>query len=686
MKGRLHALTMVLGVGAAICLLFGVVFLRATFLAWTMILFGLFLPVLVARLYAGTFPETENAAWVARRLHGSDKPKDLVIVKQWEQRLRERREAAGNWWDLRNLMNTQGIGKQWAGGYTIHLDSVARDVTAEVKHGHVPAHLYGRRVQVEILEQMLVRSKGAANTVLVGPPGVGKHEIIKALAHRFNTGQTFGALRYMRLLEIDTSAVVAGANSLNAVVQKIKGLFGEAHRVGNVILVINDIDAFFDPSPEAGRVNATEALLPFLESRLRIIGLTTLRGYQSTIGKNSQLQRLISKLEINEPSASETLMILQDEVIRIERQSGLFFTHQALVEIVELSQKLIADLPQPEKALEVLQEVAVYCATKVRQKVVLPEHVEEVITARTKVPAGKVMGEEKDLLLNLEARLHERVIGQDEAIRQIANALRRARSGVRSEKRPIGSFLFLGPTGVGKTETTKAMAAIYFGDDPSTGSGRMLRFDMSEFQDSDTFTARLTQAVIESPFAVVLLDEIEKAHTKVLDLLLQVLDEGRLTDSEGRKVSFVNTMIVATSNASAETIRETVQAGKNLDQQILLDELQSQGKFKPEFLNRFDGIITFRPLSESELWQVATLLLAELNLRLREKEIQIKITPELAAAVTRGGYNPEFGARPLRRYIQEHIENYIAKGLLDGSIKPGDTVEIPREHLNFPSS
>ena len=668
--------TVLLGLACVSFLALGVTLFSATYLAWAMIFTGLFLPALAARLFLGTLPEIPNADWITRRLHGSDKERDVLIVSQWEQRARERRQARGRWWDLKNLLNTQGIGKQWAGGYTIHLDAIARDITREVRHEKVPPHLYGRRGQVEILERMLVRAGGAANAVLVGPPGVGRHQIARALAHRMNGGATFGPLRYMRLLEIDSSAVVAGAQNLNEVVAKAEALFGEAYRAGNVVLLVKDIDAFFDSDAEAGRVNATEALLPFLESRLRIVGITTLTGYQGTIGKNPALARLFSKLEVGEPAGSETLMILQDEVIGIERQSGLWFTHQALVEIVELSGKLIADLPQPEKALEILQEVAVYCATKIGAREVLPEHVEAVITARTKVPAGKVAHEEKDLLLNLENRLHERVIGQDEAIREIADALRRARAGVRSEKRPIGSFLFLGPTGVGKTETTKAIAAVYFG-----AEARMTRMDMSEFQELGAFSARLTEAVIENPFAVVLLDEIEKAHAKALDLLLQVLDEGHLTDAEGRKVSFVNTMIIATSNAGAEMIRETVQAGRSLERQGILNELQKAGKFRPEFLNRFDGIVMFRPLSEAELQEVAILLLNDLNARLNEKEIQINITPELAASVARGGYSPEFGARPLRRYIQEHIENYIAKGLLSGEIKAGESVEIPPELL-----
>ncbi len=336
-----------------------------------------------------------------------------------------------------------------------------------------------------------------------------------------------------------------------------------------------------------------------------------------------------------------------------------------------------------------MEDTAVYVQTKTSDSIVLPKHVQEVISLRTKVPVQKAGGVEKDVLLNLESMLHQRIIGQDEAIRGLSDAMRRARSGVRSEKKPIGTFLFLGPTGVGKTETTKALAAIYFGDEK-----RIIRFDMSEFQEVHSINrligdqdlsegGLLTEAVIANPFSLILLDELEKAHPKVMDLFLQVFDEGRLTDHAGRTVSFVNTIIIATSNAGAEHIREITKAGSNLTESktALLDFLQKQGIFRPEFLNRFDEVIVFRPLSEQELSQVAVLLLHELNDRLAEKDVAVNITADLAMAVARGGYSPEFGARPLRRFIQEHIENYIARGLLSGTIQRGQVVEIGQEML-----
>lgn len=614
---------------------------------------------------------------------------DFEAVVFWQGRYQLERREKTKWWHRHNLLNTKGIGKDWQGGYTVMLDRVALDLTEAVKYKKPSRHLFGHRKTLEIMEQTLIRPGGASNVVMVGSPGVGRHTMLRAFAAKVNSGETYGPLRYQRVLQLDSTAIISGAASLNIIVEKIQAYFGEALLAQNVILVIQDIDAFLDSAPEAGRVNATEALLPFLQSRLKIIGVTTPSGYQNTIGKNQQLLRLFSKLEVAETAFTQTLLILEDEVLTVERDSGLFFTFKALEEIVNLATRLIQNLPNPEKSLEILEETAVFTATKTADRIVAIAHVQKVVTARTKIPVGKVEGKEKGVLLNLENILHERIVNQHEGITEIANALRRARAGIRSEKRPIGSFLFLGPTGVGKTETAKSLAAIYFGSE-----SRMIRFDMSEFQeihsvsrligDADTRTGGLlTEAVIANPFGLILLDEIEKAHPKILDLFLQVLDEGRLTDALGRAVSFVNTMIIATSNAGAEMIREMIKAGKNPaeSKQEVLDEIQRHGLFRPEFLNRFDAVVVFRPLQDEELAEVAILLLQELNSRLAEKDIQIKITPKLAATVVAGGFSAEFGARPLRRFIQDHVENYIAKGLLSGSIQRGQLIEINPEML-----
>lgn len=614
------------------------------------------------------------------------KAEDIFEVGNWQRRKVLLARQTRNFFSRENLLKVKGIGKDWGGGFTVNLDKYARNITLAAQFHKAPYHLYGHRRYIELIERGLV--EGFGKVVLVGEPGVGRHTVLKALAQVVNSGKTYGLLNYARLLQIDSASILMGAANANESLDKIRLLFGEALKAENVILIINNIDAFLDSSSEVGRINATEALLPYFKSRLKIIGVTTPGGYASTIGKNQQLQELISKIEISETGGLETLVILQDESATLESK-GLVFTNAALREIVNLCTKLIANLPNPEKSLEVLEETAVYVLTKTKTSIVLPEHVQTVMTLKTKIPVEKVAASEKNILLHLEDLLKERIVGQEEALVEISNALRRSRSGISSEKRPIGSFLFLGPTGVGKTETAKALAAVYFGNE-----NRIIRFDMSEYQevhsinrligDADSRSGgNLTEKVIENPFSLLLFDEIEKAHPQILDLFLQMLDEGHLTDALGRKVSFVNTMIIATSNAGAEFIREIVSQGvdlQNLKTQ-LFEFLQKQGLFRPEFLNRFDGLITFHPLTMEELTAVAALLLTDLNQRLEDKEIKVRITPQLLAILALRGNNPQFGARPLRRFIQDRIESYLAQGLLSNQIRRGDEIEIPSEVL-----
>jgi ATP-dependent Clp protease ATP-binding subunit ClpC len=614
------------------------------------------------------------------------KDRDLLAVGGWLKNHKQKLSESYRFWDEASLTRVKGIGKGWSAGYTPNLDKIGYDITDQIRIKK-PEYIYGHKQHIESIEGYLV--DGSHNVVLVGSPGVGRHTIVRNLAALMNSGYVLGPLQYMRLVQIDSSAVLSTASAGGSNLDKIRLLFSEALWAGNVILVVNDIDAFFDPSPEVGRVNAAEALLPFLKSKLKVIGLTTQSGFQSTIGKNAELLRWFGKVEVTEPDADETLRILEDHVVAAERQTGLAFTYQALWEIVNLSTRLIQTLPNPEKSLEVLDSTAIYVRTKGLGNVVLPEHVQKVITERTKIPVEKIAGQEKDLLLNLENLLHERIVGQDEAVIQISNSLRRARSGIASSKRPIGSFMFLGPTGVGKTETTKALAAVYFGSED-----RILRFDMSEFQevksisrfigDSSTNTAgMLTEAVINNPFSVILLDEIEKANPKILDIFLQVLDEGRLTDSLNRTVDFTNTMIIATSNAGAELIRESLRSNKTVgSKDAVLDLIQKKGIFRPEFINRFDGVVVFKPLTQGELLRVAGLILKDFNRRLEDKEISVVITPELLEYVVKNAYSLEFGARPLRRFVADKIENYIATGLISGTIKRGQSITFTPEIIS----
>lgn len=612
--------------------------------------------------------------------------KDVRDLAEWAREIEIADKEQKRFWSYEALMRTRGIGKDWASGYTIRLDRFARDLSDSVlRRGFVP-HLYGRKDETEAVEQILARA-GKNNVVLVGEEGVGKKTIAHALAKKIVLGQTLSQLAHKRVLELDLSSVLAGAASEHEIEERFKLILDDAVRAGNVILLIDNLHALFESSKDTGTINATELLTPYLSSSLfQVIGLTTHAGYHGTIVKNSSLVRLFEKVEIKEPAKSEVYEILRDVVPYIESHGEVLILYQAMKAAVELSDRYIKTAPFPEKAIGILQEAAVYAKTKARSAVVTAAHIEEVVHRKTEIPVGSIALAEKDVLLNLEKVLHRRVIGQQEAIVAISNALRRSRSGISSEKKPIGSFLFLGPTGVGKTETAKALAAVYFG-----AERHMIRFDMSEYQQAesirrlighDTEPGQLTTAVMDKPFSLVLLDEIEKAHPNILNVFLQVLDDGRLTDALGRTVDFTNTIIICTSNAGAELIRQSIKTFReNNLKERLLDYLQKEGIFKPEFLNRFDAVIVYRPLTGEETERVVELLLADLNRRLKEKEVELAVSPAVVKKIAEMGYDPEFGARPLRRVIQDRLENLVAKKLLSGEINRGDRVEIAPDEI-----
>ncbi|MCL5435604.1 MAG: AAA family ATPase, partial [Patescibacteria group bacterium] len=474
--------------------------------------------------------------------------KDIRDLVEWARELELQQENAKKFWSRTSLMRTRGIGKDWASGYTLKLDRFAHDLSDMVlRRGFVP-HLYGRRDETEAVEEILARS-GKNNVVLVGEEGVGKKTIAHALAKNIVLGQTLAQLAHKRVMELDVAAVLAGAATEHAVEERFKFILNDAVRAGNVILLVDHLHSLFDRSGSGGTVDATEILSPYLNSSLfQVIGLTTHEGYHETIARNPSIARLFEKIEIKEPSRPEVMEILRDVVPQIEAHDEVLVSYQAMKKAVELADRYIKTVPFPEKAISVLQEAAVFAKTKRHSSMVTAEHIEEVVHRRTEIPVGQIALAEKDVLLNLEQVLHRKVVGQEDAIVAIANALRRARSGIGSEKRPIGGFLFLGPTGVGKTETAKALASVYFGSEK-----HMLRFDMSEYQQADSIhrlighdaePGQLTTAVMDRPFSLVLLDEIEKAHPNILNVFLQVLDDGRLTDALGRTVDFTNTIII----------------------------------------------------------------------------------------------------------------------------------------------
>jgi ATP-dependent Clp protease ATP-binding subunit ClpC len=617
---------------------------------------------------------------------------DVDHVISWDDFITYEAEWKRKFWKLDNLLKKPGIGKQWAAGYTVNVDKYAADVTRLIKQKDLPLHVVGRRKEIEAIERVLSR-RGENNVLVIGKPGGGRSTIVYSFAKRVLEGRSAPPLNYKRVLELDMQSMLAGLRTPGEILDRFRIVFSEAENAGNIILIIDDIHNYIGRQEGVGGLDISSALIPYLgSSNLQIIGITTFEGFHKNIEPNPAITNFFENIEVEEPLKEEALFILEDLLPGFEKQYNLKVGYKALRDIVDLTDRYVQNAPFPEKAIDYLGEVMVYTKTKTKSKVVLSEHVAQIISQRTKIPAGEIQKTEKEKLINLEVFLHQRIIDQNEAVNALADAMRRTRAGVAKAEKPIGTFLFLGPTGVGKTETSKALAESYFGSEK-----RMIRLDMTEYQTVDSINrligssngseqGQLTNAIRDNPFSLILLDEIEKAHHNILNLFLQVLDEGRLTDSLGRTVSFRNSIIIGTSNAGAEFIRKYVEnkAGYaySFFKKELLEHLLSEGIFKPEFLNRFDAVIVFTPLTRDNLIEVAMLMLQRLNKRLNEgKGIQLIVTKELAGKVADLGYHPEFGARPMNRVVQDRIESKIAMKILKEELRRGDVIEIKPEEI-----
>ncbi len=616
--------------------------------------------------------------------------KAIVDVALWHKRLRKERSQVAFW----EKPVVGGIGQDWAYGYTPSLSQYALNLTNVAAFSGQHIELFSRSSYVETMEQLLAKS-GQNNVLLVGDYGVGKKTMVMALAQKIGSGSIHPALRYKQIMQVNVGSLLAGSQTQGDIVQRVEMLLYEATRAGNIILFFEDFHALVSSQQTVGSINAAEILLPYLNStRVQVIGSTTIDRYHKDIEAASGMIDVFTKIDVPEPSGEEAMKMLEESIYQIEYKYSVLFIYQALNEIVRLSERYVHDKPFPQKALDMASEVAVkVSATK--NTIITDKDVQEIVSARTHVPVGQVNASEKDKLLNLENILHQKVIGQEEAVVAVANAMRRSRSGLSSGKRPIGNFLFIGPTGVGKTEMAKALASAYFGDEK-----RMIRFDMSEYQDNASIynligapagpgtegsPGQLTSAVHDNPFSLILLDELEKAHPSLLTLFLQVFDDGRLTAGNGKTVDFTNTIIIATSNAGSEVVRQYLASGQNDTETLktqLLEYLQTKGIYRPEFLNRFDGVIVFRPLTIDEITKVAGLMLQDLNKQLENRGISITVAPDALEYLVQKGYDPVFGARPMRRVIQDKVENVLAKKLLTEKLDRGAVINLTLQDLS----
>ncbi len=603
---------------------------------------------------------------------------DVENLTWWWEDVQEEIAENKRFWEYKNLVKRGTLAKEWTAGYTITLDRFSRDITEMVRRSNFKK--VGHQEEISSMERILSRRE-MNNVLLVGQPGSGRKSIVFALAQKSLMGESAPEVNYQKVMELNMASLIARVEDVEEMEIMLDRIFKEAARAGNIILVINDFHNYINQAGRPGMIDIGGIISYYLDlPQFQLIAITTYDGLHRNIEKQSSILSRLEKIEVSEISPRQTLMLVEMLVPELEQKHDVFVSYPAIREIINLTDRYFSSQPFPDKALDILDEVVIYTSRSTQDQFVLPKHVSKIITEKTEVPVGELKSKEKEILLNLENLIHQRIINQDEAVKEVSTALRRARSQITVREGPLGTFLFMGPTGVGKTETSKALAHFYFGSED-----RMIRMDMSEFQNvediarligSEKQEGVLTTRVREDPFSLVLLDEIEKAHPNILNLFLQILDEGYVTDGVGRKVDFKNTMIVATSNAGYRVILNSLEKNINWEktQTRLLDYLFDQGIFRPEFINRFDAVVLFSSLSKENLLDISGLMLAKLKKNMENKGIDFKITRSLKERIVELGYSPVFGAREMRRVIQENVENVLASALLEGDIRRGDTV------------
>ncbi len=630
------------------------------------------------------------------------------------------------------------------------LDNFGRDLTTMAEEGKLDP-VVGREKEIERVLQVLSR-RTKNNPCLIGEPGVGKTAIAEGLAQRIVEGQVPETLKGKRVVTIDMAGLVAGTKYRGEFEERLRKVLDELRGAGDVVLFIDEMHTIIGAGGAEGAIDASSILKPALaRGELQCIGATTLDEYRKHVERDPALERRFQPITVDEPTREESIAILKGLRDHYEAHHRVKIPDEALMAAVNLSDRYITDRFLPDKAIDLMDEAAsrvrlkkytappdlkkleekierlrsekesavqnqeFEAAAKLRDKeqtmreelaglkkkweqqkvaddmVVTEEEIAHIVSSWTGIPVKKLAEEETARLLNLEKILHERMIGQDEAVKAVSRAIRRARAGLKDPKRPIGSFIFMGPTGVGKTELARALAEALFGDEDA-----MIRLDMSEFSERHT-TARLvgappgyvgfdeggqlTEKVRRKPYSVVLMDEIEKAHPEVFNVLLQVLEDGRLTDGKGRTVDFRNTVVIMTSNVGAEFIRKQPVVGfrsadgeKNYEamKERMLEDLKRT--FRPEFLNRIDEVIVFHSLEQEHLQEIVDLMLQDVFNRLEDYDMKLVVSQEAKEFLAKEGFDPTFGARPLRRVIQKYIENDISEEMLKGNFRQGETI------------
>jgi ATP-dependent Clp protease ATP-binding subunit ClpC len=624
---------------------------------------------------------TAGALTVALFYHTAGRDQALNILRLeavdldqgigWLQHLENTFEA------IRRKESYGGVGRDWAAGYTPLLNQLGHNISGEIQRsGLLVRDTAGH---AEVISQMInILSKSQSSSVaLVGDDGVGKTTAVYIMAKKLLTDKVYPNLRYDQVFTLNAATLIAAVNNQGSIEQLLLRILNEANRADNIILFLDEAQLFLRGG--TGSIDLSNVLLPVLQSgRIHLILAMTPQEWQLLSSNNSSLAGLLNFQAINPPDKTSALQIMQDQLLTIEHKHKVVFTYQAIQEAYRLAEKYVQEQVFPGRGIKVLEETAVFAGSGL----ITPEVIGRSMEAKLGVKVVQASGAEKQQLLNLEDELHKRMINQVRAVSVVANALRRARSGVSNPNRPVGTFLFLGPTGVGKTELSKALADVYFG-----GREQIIRINMNEYSrpgdvsrllapTAESSSAFLPQ-IRRQPYSVVLLDEIEKAHPDVINVLLQLLDEGKINDSANKEASFRDAIIIATSNAGADVIRERITAGQNLEdfEEALTNQLIDSQRFTPEFLNRFDEIVLFRPLTPEELKQVVRLMIEEVNQTLATQKVRVTLTDAAVSWLVEKGNDPRLGARPMRRMVQRSVENIIAQKILSGATRPGS--EIP---------
>ena len=586
---------------------------------------------------------------------------------------------------MKQPRRTGGLGRDLSFGYTPLLQKFAQNIS-RTREGGMALQLH-QASSKEVLDQIVkvFSSGGRQNVALIGPEGSGRKTIVYSFADLLLNADSDlpSKLKFRQIFKLDASALLSVAGERGELEGLMMRIMSEAYSAKNIILWLDNAQLFFEEG--VGSVDISKVILPAIQAgRLRMILTMEQQRYLEIESLNSQLANALNKVMVTPADETSTMKIMQDRVPYLEYQHKVTYTIWALKEAYRLSEKYIHDLVMPGRALNLLESAAGSAEDGLVTAGSVQKAVEKVYGVKMQATQSEA---DKQQLLNMEELIHERMIDQAPAVKAVSDALRRSAAGVRNEQRPIGTFLFLGPTGVGKTELAKAISDVYF-----HGEGNIVRIDLNEFvapesverliADGATNEHSLTAQVMKKPFSVVLLDEIEKAHPKVLTTLLQMLDEGILRDIKNREVSFRDTIVVATSNAGADQIRALIDGGYDLAaaKEALTNSLISSGEFRPEFLNRFDEICVFKPLSVDDLAQIFDLILASVNKTLATQKITVSVTPEARAILVQRGYDPKLGARPMRRVVQSTIENIVAKAVLAGDVSAGGHVTVD-EHM-----